>query len=236
MTTLAHMQWLGAPEKRLAAAVAVSIAVHALAWLLVPPLRTQIAPLVRTLEVLLVAPQPQPRTEVAAAPQLPRPKPPTLKPRVAERALEPPPPQEPVAVPREPEPVAPADTTQHVEPTPPIITRPPEPEPVAVAVAPLSPELLAGYGNSISRLLAKYREYPRVALVRGWEGTVTMRLSVAPGGKLIGGQVESSSGHKVLDEQALEMVKRMAELPPPPAGLRDREFAVLVPVVFRLER
>ena len=32
------------------------------------------------------------------------------------------------------------------------------------------------------------------------------------------------------------MVKRIAELPPPPEGLRDREFTVLVPVVFRLQR
>jgi hypothetical protein len=40
----------------------------------------------------------------------------------------------------------------------------------------------------------------------------------------------------VLDAQALEMVKRVPELPQPPEVLRNREFGVLVPVVFRLER
>jgi protein TonB len=63
-----------------------------------------------------------------------------------------------------------------------------------------------------------------------------MRLRVAPGGKLIDARVEGSSGHEVLDTQALEMVKRVPALPQPPESLRDREFAVLVPVVFRLER
>jgi protein TonB len=62
-----------------------------------------------------------------------------------------------------------------------------------------------------------------------------MRLRVAPGGKLIDAKVEGSSGHQVLDAQALEMVKRVPELPPPPESLRDREFGVLVPVVFRLQ-
>jgi protein TonB len=63
-----------------------------------------------------------------------------------------------------------------------------------------------------------------------------MRLRVGATGRLLEAKVDSTSGHAVLDTQALDMVKRVAELPPPPEGLRGREFAVLVPVVFRLER
>ena len=67
--------------------------------------------------------------------------------------------------------------------------------------------------------------------------TITaLLISLFFGGKLIEAKVEGSSGHPVLDTQALEMVKRVAALPAPPEGLREREFAVLVPVVFRLER
>ena len=47
--------------------------------------------------------------------------------------------------------------------------------------------------------------------------------------------VARSSGFPVLDEQALTMVKGTVPLPEMPAALRGREFAITVPVVFRLE-
>jgi len=212
-----------------------SLALHAVVWQALPPIRTQIAPLTRTLEVLLVAPPEEPpRALEPPSPPATRSDPAARKPRAAEPA-----PQYPRAtfeVPREPASVAlPEPAPPRAEPAPSIATRAPEPVPVAVVATP-SPALLAGYGSSISRLLARYREYPRVAAMRGWEGTVTMRLTVGANGRLTEAQVDASSGHTVLDAQALEMVKRIAELPPPPEGLRDREFAVLVPVEFRLQR
>jgi outer membrane biosynthesis protein TonB len=33
----------------------------------------------------------------------------------------------------------------------------------------------------------------------------------------------------------VEKVKRAKHLPPPPEGFKDREFTVLVPIVFKLE-
>jgi protein TonB len=220
-------------EGRLALALVLSVALHAAAWHLLPPIGAQVAPLQRTLEVLLVpqpeapaaAPLPVPAQPRPAAP-IPRAAPP--RPRMESHADPiPSPPLDPGPA-ASPEPVRPAGP-----PAPVATSVPASPPPVARAPA---TDLLAGYGNSISRLLAHHREYPRVALMRGWEGTVTMRLRVAPGGKLIEANVEGSSGHATLDAQALEMVKRVAELPPPPEGLREREFAVLVPVVFRLQR
>ena len=236
MTMLAsgHPELFGTAQRRLAAAVVASLALHTLVWHVLPPIRTQIAPLTRTLEVLLVAQPEEPPRALEPAPPPARPEPATRKPRSV--GLAPQHPKEAFEAPREPAPVAlPEAASPRTEPAPAIVTRAPEPAPVA-AVATPSPDLLAGYGNSVSRLLARHREYPRVALMRGWEGTVTMRLRVASGGKLIEAKVESSSGHPVLDTQALEMVKRVAALPAPPEGLREREFAVLVPVVFRLER
>ena len=225
-----------APQRRLAGAVAASLALHALAWHLLPPVRTQIAPLARTLEVLLVAQPEEPPRALDPAPPAPaaRPEPLTRKPRPVEPKRQAP--RDSVEAPREPAPATmPEAAPPGTEPAPAILTRAPEPAPV-VAVAAPSADLLAGYGSSVSRLLARYREYPRLAAMRGWEGTVTMRLKVGANGRLMEAQVDSSSGHAMLDTQALEMVKRIAELPPPPEGLRNREFAVLVPVVFRLQR
>jgi protein TonB len=71
--------------------------------------------------------------------------------------------------------------------------------------------------------------------MRGWEGSVTMRLRVAPSGRLIDAELHTSSGHDVLDRQALAMASQAQRLPAPPDGLNGGEIAVLVPVVFRLE-
>jgi protein TonB len=236
VTTLesSHTALFASAPRRLAAAVLISLALHVLAWHLLPPLRTQIEPLARTLKVLLVAPEPTPVVEPAPQPPPPRSAPVARKPRPAEPARQPPPEARESA--RESAPVAsPEIAPPRAEPAPPVLSRVPEPAPVpAVAVPPA--DLLAGYGSSVSRLLARHREYPRIAALRGWEGTVTMRLRVGATGRLLEAGVDSTSGHAVLDAQALEMVKRVAELPPPPEGLRGREFAVLVPVVFRLER
>ena len=87
-----------------------------------------------------------------------------------------------------------------------------------------------------SLVLARYTDYPRLAQMQGWQGAVTMRLRVAPSGRLLDAEVYASSGHEVLDRQALAMAARAERFPAPPEGLRDREVAVLVPVVFRLER
>jgi periplasmic protein TonB len=117
---------------------------------------------------------------------------------------------------------------------PPLPSLPPATRAPAPGASPA--ELLFGYGHTISRALEPYKEYPRIAQMRGWQGSVTMRLRVAPSGRLIDAEVHASSGHEVLDRQALAMASKPERFPAPPEGLRDRELAVLVPVVFRLER
>jgi protein TonB len=118
---------------------------------------------------------------------------------------------------------------------------PPAPPPLTVARQALAPrvpmsELLSSYGQAISQALARYKEYPRVAQLQGWQGAVTMRLRVTPAGRLVEAKVHASSGYEVLDRQALAMASMAERLPVPPEGLGDGEIAVLVPVVFRLER
>ena len=53
-------------------------------------------------------------------------------------------------------------------------------------------------------------------------------------GRLLGAELHTSSGHPVLDEEALAMAARAAQLPALPEGLRDGAIAIRVPVVFRL--
>jgi protein TonB len=119
---------------------------------------------------------------------------------------------------------------------------PSPPETVSLlAPAPLprlapSAEVLSDYTRSLSNALDRYKEYPRIAELRGWEGSVTMRLRVAPSGRLIEAQVYKSSGFAVLDQQAVAMVSKAGVLPVPPEGLDATGVPVLVPINFRLER
>jgi len=115
------------------------------------------------------------------------------------------------------------------------------PEPVApLAIAPMphvpSAEALARYAKSLSEVFARYKEYPRIAELRGWEGSVTMRLRVASSGRLIAAELYKSSGYEALDKQALTIVTKAGVLPVPPEGLDPAGIPVLVPINFSLER
>lgn len=130
------------------------------------------------------------------------------------------------------EPVVPPPMTASVQSAPETVAllAPARPQPVASA------ELIARYTKSLSEIFARHREYPRIAELRGWEGSVTMRLRVAPSGRLIEAAVYQSSGYDALDKQAMTMVTTAGALPVPPQGLNAAEVPVLVPINFRLER
>jgi len=51
-------------------------------------------------------------------------------------------------------------------------------------------------------------KYPRLARARGWEGVVEVRITVAADGSVTDAQVETSSGHTLLDDSALEAVRQ----------------------------
>ena len=226
-------------ERRLGAAVVASLVVHAAALSLsLPAPRVSLLEPRQVLEVSLrevAAPpavSPAPASLASAAP-LPEKR---VKPKPRNHASvfsgtgEPPAPSPAGKVEEEriQAPVPDADIALPV-PSPPLAVRAPAP-----GVSPS--ELLSSYGQTISQALARYKEYPRIAQMQGWQGAVTMRLRVAPSGRLIDAEVHASSGHEALDRQALAMASKPERFPPPPEGLRDREIAVLVPVVFRLER
>jgi len=238
------------PERRFGAALAVSLVVHAAAMTLsLPAARLAAFEAPAPLQVRLLEPPPAPpaielrkplppvaaRPRQQSAPKVVEAPKVVQAPKVVEAPKVMQPPQ---AVAEEvPEPVT-APITEPVIAAP---TTPPPPPPVAVyapAAPPAPPvpaaELLASYGKTISQALARYKEYPRIAQMRGWEGSLTMQLRVAPSGHLLDAALRTSSGHPVLDEQALAMAARAKRFPEPPEGLRDGEIVVLVPVVFRL--
>ncbi len=76
--------------------------------------------------------------------------------------------------------------------------------------------------------------YPRSALREGWEGKVVLRVKVLPDGKVGGALVQTSAGHSVFDEAALEIVKTWTFVPATQGGKPIAGW-VAVPFEFRLD-
>ena len=242
---MSHVSYL--PENHASAhliwAILLSFALHILAVTVLHPFSFSSNKPITIINVEL-SPPPLP---VAPPPEPPKPK-----------ALPPPPsPVKRVPVISEPLPalIAPKEVmpeiAPRVEPVPPSVISVPQKQtepPAFVAPSPpiLPPELLKPvtqdldaargyYSNQLGKEFAKYKQYPRVARMRNWQGTVQIQVKLDASGAVVASTISQSSGYDVLDKQALEMVQKASPLPRPPEALRDREFTVIVPVVFRLE-
>jgi len=78
-------------------------------------------------------------------------------------------------------------------------------------------------------------DYPRLARERGWEGRAVVRISFGADTAVREAVLQQSTGYAVLDDRAMEIVRR-AEFPPLPPELRGTGFTVSFPVKFTLSR
>lgn len=153
--------------------------------------------------------------EMAAKPE-PKPKPkPVVKPvpkpvaKPVQKTLE-----KPLPKPAEPVP-APAPVAAPAPPAP------PAPAPVT------PPSATAGY------LKNPAPQYPDLAMRRGWEGTVLLRVQVLASGQPGDIQIQKSSGRTQLDDAALAAVKRWSFVPAKQGNVPQAGW-VSVPIDFKL--
>jgi periplasmic protein TonB len=95
----------------------------------------------------------------------------------------------------------------------------------------------AEYGAYLGRLRARVQEslrYPLAARRRGLSGTVHVEIVIRADGVIGEVAVADSSSHPVLDDAAVETIKRLVPEPFPP-DVRPRTLRVRLPVVFALE-
>lgn len=101
-----------------------------------------------------------------------------------------------------------------------------------VPASPPGPALQHDYDDlldRLDRLIQSRLTYPPLAKRRGIEGTVVLRLVVAPSGELISAGAEESSGSVLLDRAAVDMVSGFFPLDPGPGGLgENREMRISV--------
>lgn len=82
--------------------------------------------------------------------------------------------------------------------------------------------------------LARHFDYPYVARLRGWEGSVVLAFIVQASGNLNDIRIVRSSGFAVLDRSAVDSLKQVRHLPEAVAWLQGRDIEMQLPVIYRL--
>jgi protein TonB len=118
---------------------------------------------------------------------------------------------------------------------PPIVARAdPAPAPASPSEA-VDAGSLAQYRLQLISMARKYKRYPRVAMDNNWEGDVVVRMVIGANGMISALSIKTSSGHEVLDQQALEMFKKAKPLVQIPAALRGKEFTIELRAIYNLK-
>ncbi|KKA09854.1 energy transducer TonB [Pseudomonas ogarae] len=173
------------------------------------------------------------------APPVVEPPPPTP---IVQPVVEPPPPvEEELAVnPAPPKPIPKPKPV--VKPVPKPVAKPVEqppappapPQPVAAPPAPPAPKPVTPPSASAGYLKNPAPEYPSLAMRRGWEGTVLLRVHVLASGKPGEIQLQKSSGRDQLDDAALAAVKRWSFVPAKQGDVAVDGW-VSVPIDFKIK-
>ncbi len=94
--------------------------------------------------------------------------------------------------------------------------------------------LWQAYAKQISAIFAKKRTYPPMARRLNQSGSVLVEMELAQTGQLLQAQIVRSSGSKILDKAALDLIEKV-DLPPLPSGIRGDKHRVRVPIEYRLK-
>jgi protein TonB len=81
----------------------------------------------------------------------------------------------------------------------------------------------------IKELIHKQIIYPATAKKMGWEGKVIVSFIISSEGYARNIMISKSSGHEILDDNAVKAVKRASPFPKPPV-----EAQIIIPVLYQL--
>lgn len=218
---------------------AIIVAVHAaiiasiVSWYVRKPPRLHIIPAISVTLAPVEASAPQIQNQdIAVGPtmqQAPaaRKQPPKVENKPVEKVVQPPPPpqkQAEVTLPTEQKPI---------EKPKPVYT-PPAPEtrapPKTRHISTFTLAASNAYDALVFGHLQRFKRYPRGA--RGAHGTVVVRFELNRKGDVIASRVTRSSGNRVLDREALAILRRANPFPPFPAAKPGEQDGWIAPVTF----
>ena len=100
------------------------------------------------------------------------------------------------------------------------------------------PEGQADYGwlaESLWQRIEQLKRYPSQARTRRWEGKVILEAIIRDDGTIMELRIEESSGHAILDRDALDVVKKASPLALK-HSLGQPHITILVPISYNLDR
>lgn len=105
-----------------------------------------------------------------------------------------------------------------------------QPHPTRAPIPAAAREIQASLGERFARSF----HYPRLAQRKGWQGRVTLGLRVEADGQFSHIHLLQTSGHALLDSDALSTLRRIARLPEARAWLQGNHHDMVLPVEYRL--
>ena len=96
-------------------------------------------------------------------------------------------------------------------------------------------EGIGEYRLGLAREARRFKRYPTVARENAWTGVVVLMIQGAASSAVPMVSIDQSSGHAVLDAQALEMLEKATRLAPLPDSLMGKRFAISLPIHYRLD-
>lgn len=93
-------------------------------------------------------------------------------------------------------------------------------------------DALSLYLSKVKSIIDSRKRYPEEAKRFGVEGEVVLRISVSENGKITRIELLSSSGSRLLDRDAQELIRSIGSFPPPPGG---KSMSFNVSINYKLE-
>jgi protein TonB len=90
------------------------------------------------------------------------------------------------------------------------------------------------YLEKLRRWLAKHKKYPEEAHKKKQEGSVLVGFVLARDGTVLEAHIERSSGFLLIDQAAIDMMRRASPVPPVPPSYTGERLAIAMPVRFTI--
>ena len=107
--------------------------------------------------------------------------------------------------------------------------------PAAVHADDISVDGVRQYRLNLAREARRFKDYPPGAWKRGWEVVVVVVVNTVDGVGVPVVSLSQSSGYDVLDQAALDLVGHSVGTATMPESLRGRQFALTLPIHYRLD-
>ena len=94
----------------------------------------------------------------------------------------------------------------------------------------VSPPALRRWQQNLIAQIERHKHFPAGA--QGRAGVVRVAFSIDETGRLISARVAASSGSAILDDAAVDLIRRAEPFSPPPQGLKAGELSFVAPIRY----